>query len=51
MIRIQSKGKVPDPFLPIAEPSSILWLDNWKEVVEVLPNAEVQCEEKVLKKV
>jgi nickel-dependent lactate racemase len=60
---IFSEYKVPDPFLPIAEPSSMVWLDNWMEVVEeikntlshtprvlVLPNAEIQCDEKILKR-
>jgi nickel-dependent lactate racemase len=58
---IFSEYKIPDPFLPIAEPSKMIWLNSWKEVLEeikatfsynpkviVLPNAEIQCDEKVL---
>ena len=58
---IFSEYKTPDPFLPIAETSKMIWLNNWKEVLEeikatfsynpkviVLPNAEIQCDERIL---
>ncbi len=58
---IFSEYKTPDPFLPIAEKASMIWIDNWKEVIEeikntfnynpriiLLPNAEIQCDKKIL---
>jgi len=57
---IYSEYKVPDPLLPIAE-SKVVWVKTWKEALEevkssfthkpkiaVLPNAEIQCDEKFL---
>ncbi|MEM3503879.1 MAG: hypothetical protein QW134_06615, partial [Nitrososphaeria archaeon] len=62
-IIIFSEYKTPDPFLPITEPSSIIWLNDWNEIIEeientlthdpqviVLPNAEIQCDEKILER-
>ncbi|MEM2982155.1 MAG: lactate racemase domain-containing protein [Candidatus Bathyarchaeia archaeon] len=57
---VYSEYKTPDPLLPIAE-SKVVWVKTWKEVLEevkssfthkpkvaVLPNAEIQCDEKFL---
>ncbi|MGQ9544005.1 MAG: lactate racemase domain-containing protein [Candidatus Bathyarchaeia archaeon] len=57
---IFSEYKTPDPILPIAE-SKVVWVKTWREALEevelnfnykpkvaVLPNAEIQCDEKFL---
>ncbi|MEM3381252.1 MAG: hypothetical protein QXQ11_03735, partial [Candidatus Bathyarchaeia archaeon] len=57
---VYSEYKTPDPLLPIAE-SKVVWVKTWKEALEevkssfthkpkvaVLPNAEIQCDEKFL---
>ncbi|MEM4311186.1 MAG: lactate racemase domain-containing protein [Nitrososphaerales archaeon] len=58
---VLSKYKILDPWLPIALPEKIMWIKNWKEVLEeiknihknpriaIIPNADIQCEEKILK--